>query len=68
MVCLSDTCFNSGTIQWSPLKHLRVGENLLNGQACDFPDFSGILVFGNFLKGPIHPVFTYLKSAMETPE
>ena len=35
MVCLSDQCFNLGTIQWSPLKHL-VGESLLNGQACDF--------------------------------
>ena len=39
MLCLSDTCFNSGTIQWSPLKHLHVGENLLNGQACDFSRF-----------------------------
>ena len=47
------SCFNSGTIQWSPLKNLRVGKSLLNGQeARDFPDFSGILLFGNFLKGP----------------
>ena len=33
------SCFNSGTIQWSPLKNLRVGESLLNGQACDFSRF-----------------------------
>ena len=39
MVCLSGKCLNSGTIQWSPLKHLRVGESLLNGQACDFSRF-----------------------------
>ena len=31
--------FNSGKIQWSPLKILRVGESLLNGQACDFSRF-----------------------------
>ena len=48
------SCFNSGKNQWSPLKNLRVGKSLLNGQeACDVPDFSGILLFGNFLKGPI---------------
>ena len=39
MVCLSEKCFNSDTIQWSPLKYLRVVESLLNGQACDFSRF-----------------------------
>ena len=33
------SCFNLGTIQWSPLKNLRVGESLLNGQACYFSRF-----------------------------
>ena len=32
-------CFNSGTIQWSPLKKLRVLESLLNSQACYFSRF-----------------------------
>ena len=36
---LVTSCFNSGKIQWSPLKILRVGESLLNGQACDFSRF-----------------------------
>ena len=30
------SCFNSSKIQWSPLKILRVGESLFNGQARDF--------------------------------
>ena len=36
---LVTSCFNLGKIQWSPLKILRVGESLLNGQACDFSRF-----------------------------
>ena len=40
--------FNSGTIQWSPLKNVRVLEGLSNGQAF-FRD-SG---FWNFPEGPI---------------
>ena len=45
------SCFNSGKNQWSPLKNLRVGKSLLNGQ--EARDFSRILLFRNFLKGPI---------------
>ena len=56
------SCFNSGTIQWSPLKNLYVGESLLNGQEWDFSRF--------FRKLPelCHPTFTWSKSTMETPE
>ena len=36
---LVTSCFNSSKIQWSPLKILRVGESLLNAQACVFPRF-----------------------------
>ena len=59
--------FNSGTIQWSPLKNLRVCEGLLNGQACDFSRF---FRDSSFWKLPerSHPIFTCSKSAMETPE
>ena len=58
-------CFNSGTIQWSSLKNLRVGENLLNGQACDFSRF---FQDSSFWKLPerSHPIFTCSKSTMET--
>ena len=50
---LMTSCFISGTIQRSLLKNLRVAESLLNGQACDFSRFFRVLVFGDFLKGPI---------------
>ena len=46
------SCLNSGTIQWSPLKNLRAGESLLVRHV-NFPDSTRILVFRNFLKGPI---------------
>ena len=36
---LVTSCFNLGKIQWSPLKILRVGESLLNGQAFDLSRF-----------------------------
>ena len=36
---LVTSCFNSGGIQWSPLKILGVGQSLLNGQGCDFSRF-----------------------------
>ena len=36
---LVTSCFNSGKIQWSPFKILRVGESLLNGQDSDFSRF-----------------------------
>ena len=61
------SCFNSGKIQCSPLKILRVGESLLNGQACDFSRF---FRDSSFWKLPerSHPIFTCSKSIMETPE
>ena len=46
------SCFNSGTIQWSPLKNVLV-KAFWMVKHVTFPDFSGILVFGNFVKGPI---------------
>ena len=46
------SCLNSGTIRWSPLKNLRVGESLLVRHV-NLPDSTRILVFRNFLKGPI---------------
>ena len=54
------SCFNSGTIQCSPLKILRVGESLLNGQACDFSRF---FQDSSFWKLPerSHPIFTCSK-------
>ena len=45
--------FNSGTIQWSPLKNVRVLESLSNGQACDFSRFFRDSGFWNFPEGPI---------------
>ena len=51
-------CFNLGAIQCSPLKNLRVLESLSNGQACDF---SGILVFKNFMKGPIQQLLVEIQ-------
>ena len=61
------SCFNSGTIQWSPLKNLRVDESLLNGQKHDFSKF---FQDSSFWKLPerSHPIFTCSKSIMETPE
>ena len=61
------SCSNSGTIQWSPLKTLRVGESLVSGQACDFSRF---FRGSSFWKLPerSHPIFTFSKSTMETPE
>ena len=60
-------CFNSGTMQCSPLKNLRVAESLLNGQACDL---SGFFRGSSFWKLPerFHTIFTCSKSTMETPE
>ena len=46
-------CFNSSTIQWSPLKNLSALETFQMAKHVTFLDFSGILVFENFLKGPI---------------
>ena len=45
--------FNSGTIQWSPLKNVRVLESLSNGQACDFSRFFRHSGFWNFPEGQI---------------
>ena len=64
---LVTSCFNSGKIQWSPLKILRVGESLLNGQACDFSRFFRDSSFWK-LPGRPHPIFTCSKSTMETQE
>ena len=59
------SCFNSDTIQWSPLKNLRVGESLLNGQKHDFSKFFQDSSFGK-LPERSHPIFTCSKSTMET--
>ena len=61
------SCFNSGTIQWSPLKNLRVGETFLNGQAYNFSRFFRDSSFGK-LREKTHPIFTCSKSTMETLE
>ena len=46
------SCFNSGTIQWSPLENVLV-KAFWMVKHVTFPDFSGILVFEKFLKDPM---------------
>ena len=60
-------CFNSSTIEWSPLKNLPVLESLSNGQACDFSRF---FRDSGFWKLPerSHLAITCSKSTMETPD
>ena len=57
------SCFNSGTIQWSPLENVLV-KAFWMVKHVTFPDFSGI----SFWKLPerSHPIFTCSKSTMET--
>ena len=54
------SCFNSGIIQWSLLKNMRLGESLSNGQAYDFSRFSRD---SSFWKLPVrsHPFFNCSK-------
>ena len=59
-------CFNSSTIQWSPLNNLRVLESRLNGEAFDFSRF--FWDSGFWKPERPHPIFTCSKTTIETPE
>ena len=63
MLCLSDKCFNSGKIQWSPLKNLPVDESLLNGQKHDISNLFRDSSFWKLPERP-HPIFICSKSTM----